>query len=265
MAKVKYGVELIRQEQNPICWVASCAMVKGYGTKTSVGVGDFTGGFDPSNSSIPNLANSWSGCTDAMTKWGFDVQAVGDQSSGQVTADSLLSLLQNGGPMVLLHLCSGFPYGSQWGTQTFKATDAHAVVITGVDTDTSTATFNNPWGDRDQSCSLTTLLQHINSDKSMGKTLGFWSAKSTDSSSNQSTGSSSSSQSPGQNADDSSGQNSSGQTTSGSSSQSTDGSSSQSTDGSSNTDNSSQNTDNSSGQNTANSSSQNTDEGSSSQ
>ncbi|MGD0864474.1 MAG: papain-like cysteine protease family protein [Rhizomicrobium sp.] len=182
MPNVKYDVEVIKQAQNPICWVASCAMVKGYGTKSSVGVGDLMQGFDPSNSCIANLANSWSQCTDAMAGWGFTVSAVGDVASGGITADTLLSTVQTNGPTVLLHSCSGFPYGSQWGSTTFGANDRHAVVITGVDTDAATATFDNPWGDKDQSCDLPTLIQHINSDQTLGKTLGFWPAASSSSS-----------------------------------------------------------------------------------
>ena len=174
MSKVAYDVEVIVQEQNPICWVASWAMVKGFGTKTSVGVGEFTGGFDPSNSCIANLAGNWSQCVDLMTGWGFVVFSVNDLMSGAMTADTLLSSLQNSGPAVLLHLCSGFPYGSQWASQTFSAADAHAVVITSVDCDSKIATFNNPWGDKDQSCALDTLVQKINADQSVGKTIGFW-------------------------------------------------------------------------------------------
>ena len=66
MPNVSYDVELIRQEANPTCWVASCAMVKGYGTQSSLGVGDLTGGFVPSNSCIQNLAANWTQCTDIM-------------------------------------------------------------------------------------------------------------------------------------------------------------------------------------------------------
>lgn len=176
MTAVAYDVEVIRQEQNPICWVASCAMVKGYGTKTSVGVGEFTGGFDPSNSCIANLASRWSECTDMMSGWGFTVSSVSDLAGGDMTADALAAALQSKGPLVLLHLCSGFPYGSQWASQTFSATDAHAVVLTGIDTDAGTATFDNPWGDKDQSCDLATLMTKINADQSMGKTLGAWPA-----------------------------------------------------------------------------------------
>lgn len=174
MSKVAYDVEVIMQEQNPICWVASWAMVKGFDTKTSVGVGDFTQGFDPSNSCIANLAGSWSQCVDMMTGWGFAVSSVNDLAAGPMTGDALEAALQCSGPAVLLHKCSGFPYGPQWASQTFSATDAHAVVITSVDADAAIATFNNPWGDKDQSCSLDVLVQKINSDQSLGKTIGFW-------------------------------------------------------------------------------------------
>ena len=174
MTSVAYDVEVIFQKQNPICWVASCAMVKGYGKQTSIGVGEFTDGFDPSNSCIANLAGNWSQCTDLMGDWGFDVCSINDLASGTMTADALLTSLQDKGPAVLLHFCSGFPYGSQWASQMFSANDAHAVVITGVDVDASTATFNNPWGDKDQSCDLSTIMQKINADQSVGKTFAFW-------------------------------------------------------------------------------------------
>jgi len=174
MAKIAYDVELIRQENNPICWVASCAMVKGYGTQSSVGVGDLAGGFDPSNSCIANLAGNWQQCVDAMNNWGFSVSAVSDLDNPPLTPEALLAALQNMGPAVLLHFCSGFPYGSQWASLSFKPTDAHAIVITGVDTDASTATFNNPWGDKDQSCELNALIQKAIADQQVGKTVGFW-------------------------------------------------------------------------------------------
>jgi hypothetical protein len=173
MTAVSYDVEVIVQEQNPICWVASCAMVKGFGTKTSVGVGEFTGGFDPSDSCIANLANNWSQCLDAMASWGFATYAVSDLSSGTMTGEDLAAALQSMGPAVLLHFCKGFPYGDAFVAPT---EGAHAVVITSVDTDASTATFNNPWGVKDCACDLGTLLAKINADQSIGKTFGFWPA-----------------------------------------------------------------------------------------
>ena len=176
MSTVSYDVEVIRQEANPICWVASCAMVKGYGTKTSVGVGEFTSGFDPSNSCIANLATNWQQCTDLMRSWGFDLYGVSElAASTDLSADDLAKALGTG-PAVLLHLCAGFPYGSQYTPLT---SGAHAVVLTGIDTDNNNVTFNNPWGDKDQSAALDVILAKINADKKMGKTLGFWPAKAT--------------------------------------------------------------------------------------
>lgn len=176
MPDLKCDVEVIIQAQNPICWVASCAMARGNGTKSSAGVGDLTQGFDPSNSCIANLATTWSQRTDAMAGWGFTVSAVGDVASGGMTADTLWSTVQSNGPVVLLHSCSGFSYGSQHASMTFDPDDRHAVVIIGVDTDASTATCDNPWGDKDQSCDLATLIQRINAGQTLGKTLGFWPA-----------------------------------------------------------------------------------------
>ena len=170
---VQYDIEVIKQKQNPICWVASCAMVKAWGTQSSVGVGDLTGGFDPSNSCIANLAGSWQECTDLMNEWGFDVLSVSDLSAGSISADALITALTDKGPAVLLHLCNSFPYGSQWGDSSTMS-GAHAVIITGVDTDTAQVFFNNPWGDKDQPADLDTVLQKMNSDSIMGKTLGFW-------------------------------------------------------------------------------------------
>lgn len=182
MSNIHYDVELLRQEDNPICWVASCAMVKGYGVQACVGIGDLTGGFDPYNSCIANLATSWTDCTDKMGGWGFDVYNVTDVSSGNMTGDDLARAL-DAGPAVLLHMCKGFPYGSQHQAWIDKLDDehrkafdaaAHAVVITGVDTDNNSATFNNPWGDLDQPCALDVLIAKINADQNVGKTLGFW-------------------------------------------------------------------------------------------
>jgi Papain-like cysteine protease AvrRpt2 len=50
---------------------------------------------------------------------------------------------------------------------------AHAVVITGAHGDAATATFNNPWGDKDQSFDLATLVQKINADQAVDKDYRF--------------------------------------------------------------------------------------------
>jgi hypothetical protein len=171
MSEIWYDLEVIRQEDNPICWIASCAMVKAWGTQSCVGIGEFTGGFDPSNSCIGNLAGSWTECTDLMDQWGFNILSTSDLSAEPISADVLLTALTDRGPAVLLHLCKSFPYGRG---DSSNMEGAHAVVITGVNTDTNELFFNNPWGDKDQPADLDFMLQKINSDSAMGKTLGFW-------------------------------------------------------------------------------------------
>jgi hypothetical protein len=147
-------------------------LVKAWGTQSSVGVGDLTAGFDPSNSCIANLANSWQECTDLMNHWGFDVLSVDELTAGSMSCDALITALSDRGPAVLLRRCNSFPYGSQWGDSS-TMDGAHTIVITGVDTDIAQLFFNNPWGGKDRSADFDVVLQKITSDSMMGSTLGF--------------------------------------------------------------------------------------------
>jgi hypothetical protein len=166
--QIQYDVELIVQEQNPICWVACCTMAKGWGTQSSVGVGEFTDGADPSNSCISNLAANWQQCTELMESWVFSMYSVGYLSTtGSITSEELAMTISEFGPAVLLHICQNFSYGNQWGDSS-SFTGAHAVLITGIETDFNLVYFNNPWGDKDQSTSLEGLLSKMNSDSSLG-------------------------------------------------------------------------------------------------
>ncbi len=145
MVQIYHDVEFIIQKQNPICWVACCAMLKNWATQSSLGVGEFTGGFDPANSCIANLANNWQQCTDLMKNWGFSVYSISQLSTTDIlTANDIEFAISGYGPAVLLHNCRNFPYGDQWG-------------------------------DKDQTADLDILLQKINDDAHLGKTLGFWS------------------------------------------------------------------------------------------
>ncbi|MDR3567321.1 MAG: papain-like cysteine protease family protein [Syntrophobacteraceae bacterium] len=172
MAQVRYEVPLVWQAANPICWVCSCAMVESWGTNVNTGVSKYTG-FDPSNSCIPNPANDWDGCVQFMNKWGFDVySSQGLADNGFIlTVDDLGNALSSRGPIVLLHFCKDFPYGSQWGPVN-DPNAAHAVVITGVDSNQGIVWFNNPWGDKDQVAVAQPVLDHIN----LGgrQNMGFW-------------------------------------------------------------------------------------------
>jgi hypothetical protein len=86
-------------------------------------------------------------------------QATGRLTRIATSIHRLAGRLQINGPAVLLHLCNGFPYGPRWTPLT---ADAHAVVLTAVDSGAGTATFNNPWGDKDQAIDLQTLVTKIN-------------------------------------------------------------------------------------------------------
>lgn len=67
MAQTYFDVPVVEQgAENPICWVASMAMVESYWTQSSVGVGKYTGGFDPANSCIENMAVD---VVDFRTEW----------------------------------------------------------------------------------------------------------------------------------------------------------------------------------------------------
>ena len=58
--------------------------------------------------------------------------------------------------------------------RTFTASDAYAVVITGVDMDASTATFVNPGATRTSPCDLDTLIQKIKADQTAGRQRDFY-------------------------------------------------------------------------------------------
>ena len=71
MGNIYYDVPMRRQEQNPICWIACIAMISSYKTMSSVGIGSFTGGFDPANSCIPDPVRGWQDFYNRLSSFGF--------------------------------------------------------------------------------------------------------------------------------------------------------------------------------------------------
>ena len=138
-----YEVPMVKQGPNPICWVTCMAMVASEREQMSIGVGTFTGGFDPNNSSIPNPAHSYSDFVARMDRCGFT-----SINMGRNPAD-LAVALRDYGPLILSHYCAGFPYGPK-RTPITDPKEMHAVVITGINlTDgyNGNCFMNNPWGD----------------------------------------------------------------------------------------------------------------------
>ncbi len=139
-----YQVPMVQQGPNPICWVASAAMILSWKSQSSVSVGDLIGA-DPSNSSISNPATTWAAMRTLLQSWNFVTEAQNVSPS----ADYLEQRLQSHGPLLFSHQTEGFPYDSRFPPYTCSplvAPGSHAIVLTGMNTDDNTCSFKNPWG-----------------------------------------------------------------------------------------------------------------------
>jgi hypothetical protein len=143
MAQTYYDVVVVEQADNPICWMASLAMVDSYWSGSSVGIGAYTDGFDPAQACIGNPAVDVVDFQNRMQGFGF--QPVFPDSP--LTAETLAAMSAQFGPLVYFHNVNGFPYLQGPG----QGPGAHAIVITGTDVggDGDGFWFNNPWGDKD--------------------------------------------------------------------------------------------------------------------
>jgi hypothetical protein len=158
-----YDVPMIKQGANPICWISCMAMVASEREQMSIGVGAFTGGFDPGNSSIPNPAHGFPDFVARMDRCGFTSINMGRDPADLVVA------LRDHGPLILSHFCVGFPYGPNRAATTDPKAK-HAVVLTGINlTDgyNGSCFMSNPWGDeRPVKCSA--VLHAISKMQSQG-------------------------------------------------------------------------------------------------
>jgi hypothetical protein len=148
--RIRLSVPMREQRQNPICWIACVAMISSYKGRTSVGIGSFTGGFDPSSSSIPNPTMSWADQYRRLSTFGF----VSENPFPNRSPDAayIADLLRSHGPWMLTHLASDLLPGN------FSPNDTHAVVITGIDTSTGQVWYNNPWGRVDEVTTVNQIL-----------------------------------------------------------------------------------------------------------
>ena len=145
MAKITHIVPVVRQFQNPICWVACAAMILSFKERRSVTVDELLG-YDPGSSSITNPATSWQVMYDMLESWG--ITSTGPQMSPGV--QYIVQLLQHEGPFILTHYTQTLaPSSTSPGT--------HAVVVTGIDTNKSECYFNNPWGTMGNKVAISTI------------------------------------------------------------------------------------------------------------
>jgi hypothetical protein len=126
------------------------AMVESFMTEQSVGIGKYTGGFDPSNSSIANpVPGAVQGPMQAYSFYPVD-------SDQPVTLGNIITLLDQYGPLIFFHtVTNGLPWTNSPGTS-----GGHAVVIEGADDTISGGCIwvNNPWGSKDVSITASALL-----------------------------------------------------------------------------------------------------------
>lgn len=145
--RIVHNVPMVRQGPNPICWIACAAMVMSFKQQRSVTVGEINNGFDTSNSSMTNPATTWPIFYSLLDELGF--RSTGPQMSPAV--DYLLGIIRSHGPFILTHYTSTLaPAVSGVGT--------HAVVVTGIDMSADKVFFNNPWGTRNDSVAISTIL-----------------------------------------------------------------------------------------------------------
>ncbi|GEM_PF-1191538 len=145
--RIVHNVPMVAQGPNPICWVACAAMVMSFKQHRSVTVGEINNGFDPSNSSMTNPATSWPVFYDILSSLGFTSK--GPRMSP--SEDFLLDLVQWHGPFILTHYTSTL-------APAITGVGTHAVVVTGLDMNADKCFYNSPWGTRNDSVSISTIL-----------------------------------------------------------------------------------------------------------
>lgn len=148
MSIISHAVPMVRQFQNPICWVACAAMVLSWRrgqSVTPVTVKSLIG-YDPGNSSIPNPATSWEMMYSMLNDWG--IKSEGPQMSPAVSY--IEDMLRVKGPFILTHYTKTL-------APTTTSVGTHAVVVTGINTNTGQCTFSNPWGTSNNSVPISTI------------------------------------------------------------------------------------------------------------
>jgi hypothetical protein len=139
MGQISFTVPMVEQGDNPICWIACVAMITSFKKQTSVGIGAFTGGFDPSNSCIPDPNDSWADFEARMNRFGFTM-AGANQS---LTAGFIEQMLRRHGPIMIVVNAGDFPFS---GPVCENMGGTHALVLSGIDTGRGKVRVVNPWG-----------------------------------------------------------------------------------------------------------------------
>jgi papain like cysteine protease AvrRpt2 len=158
MGHVYFDVPMIKQGQEPICWVACVAMITSFKTKTLHGISEFTGGSDPGSACIPNPAKDWKDLYQKLANFGFSVDGA-DMSIGP---DYIEDMLRRHGPFMIFVDVVDFPF---YGPICVNVGSGfHAVVVNGIDTKAGKVMIVNPWGTRTPPADIDVVMkamQHI--------------------------------------------------------------------------------------------------------
>ncbi len=139
MAHISYYVPMIEQGDNPICWIACAAMITSFKTRATHPISEFTGGFDPSSSCIPDPNNSWNDLYNNLAGFGFTVAGANQSLPPNFIEDTL----KRHGPFMMFVFASDFPFSQPVCT---NMGGTHALVVSGIDTIPGKVTVVNPWG-----------------------------------------------------------------------------------------------------------------------
>lgn len=183
MSRIRYIVPMVRQETSPVCWLACAIMLMQRNNRSSVSENAFNYLYgDPRMGSMLNV-NSQTTIQNTLLGLGFRVRRLSQvhvntdftfNEPGRNTTEPdymywssrernmearvIYAILSNFGPFILFHRCGRFWYGRNHNEQ---VTGRHAVLITGIDLDSKTCWFNNPWGEINVPTSLRSIIGAI--------------------------------------------------------------------------------------------------------
>lgn len=150
---------MVNQQYSPICWLACAAMVIqfkwGY-TPSAPDLGMRGPDFRepqtvPGEAPTGNEQDAW------LRRLGFSLMRM--RTPGEAAIESVLV---NHGPFILRHNVGAFWYGPTRAPASGEMLgQGHAVVVTGIDTNSHTVYFNNPWGDRDVPTTASSIVGAI--------------------------------------------------------------------------------------------------------
>jgi hypothetical protein len=143
MSNISFNVPMIEQGDNDICWIACVAMITSFKQNASVGISNFTGGFDPSGSCIGDPNDSWEDLYRNLDRFGFT--ATGMNMS--IDSNFILNMLRSHGPFMIFVTVADFPFsGPLCDNMDGDPDDTHALIVNGIDTDSQKVGIVNPWG-----------------------------------------------------------------------------------------------------------------------